>query len=76
MTRILVVDDSVAIRESLLSLLNCQPNLDVVGTAGDGLDGLGKALGSLPDVVIMDAQMPIMDGIEATRRMKGGGRHP
>lgn len=76
MTRILVVDDSVAIRESLSSLLNRQPDLDVVGTARDGLDGLDKALGSLPDVVIMDAQMPNMDGAETTSRMKGGGRHP
>ena len=76
MTRILVVDDSVANRESLSSLLNRQPDLDVAGTARDGLDGLDKASGSLPDVVIMDAQMPIMDGVETTRRMKGGGRHP
>ena len=58
MTRILVVDDSVANRESPSSLLNRQPDLDVVGTARDGLDGLDKTLGSLPDVVIMDAQMP------------------
>ena len=76
MTRILVDDDSVAIRESLPSLLNRQPDLDVVGTARDGLDGLDKALGSLPDEVIMDAQMPNMDGVEATGRVKGGGRHP
>lgn len=76
MTRILVVDDSVAIRESLSSLLNRQPDLDVVGTARDGLDGLDKALGLLPDVAIVDAQMSNMDGVEATRRMKGGGRHP
>ncbi len=75
MTRILVVDDSVAIRESLSSLLNRQPDLDVVGTARGGLDGLDKALGLLPDVVIMDAPMPNMDGVEATGRMKGGGRH-
>ena len=70
MTRILVLDDSVAIRESLTSLLNRQPDIDVVGTARDGLDGLDKALGSLPDVVIMDAQMPNMDGVEATMHIK------
>ncbi len=70
MIRILIVDDSVAIREGLYSLLDGQPDFEVVGAAGDGLEGLSKALELLPDVVIMDAQMPKMDGVEVTKCIK------
>ena len=69
--RVLIADDSVAIRAGLASILNQTSGFRVVGLAGDGLELVEKARELLPDVVIMDAQMPNMDGIEATRHTKG-----
>ncbi len=70
MIRILIVDDSAAMRDALSSLLNAANGFEVVGIAGDGLEAVEKAGELLPDVVIMDAQMPNMDGIEATIQIK------
>ncbi len=70
MIRVLIVDDSSAIRDGLSSLIDAQSDFFVVGTAGDGLEAVEKAKDLRPDVVIMDAQMPRMDGIEATRNIK------
>ena len=70
MIRILIADDSPIIRDGLSSLLEVQPNLKVVDTARDGLESVEKAGKLLPDIVIMDAQMPRMDGVEATRLIK------
>ncbi len=70
MIRVLIADDSVAIRDSLASLLNPASGFMVVGLASDGLEVVEKARELLPDVVIMDAQMPNMDGIEATGHIK------
>jgi DNA-binding NarL/FixJ family response regulator len=63
--RVLVVDDQRLIRESIASLLDIQPGIRVVGTAGDGREAVEQVLSLGPDVVLMDVRMPTMDGIEA-----------
>jgi signal transduction histidine kinase len=67
--RVLVVDDNAGFRESLLSLLD-SANLAVIGEASSGAEALELVPTLDPDVVLMDVRMPVMDGIEATRRLK------
>jgi len=68
--KVLIVDDNEVVREGLKSILGPQADMEVVGEAVDGLDAVAKAGELCPDVVLMDAQMPGIDGTEATRRIK------
>lgn len=68
--RILLVDDHELFREGLAGLINGQPDLTVVGQAGDGLEALTMARDLQPDLIVMDINMPICDGLEATRLIR------
>ncbi|MFC5665899.1 response regulator [Kitasatospora misakiensis] len=70
-TRVLVVDDQVLLRGSFRILVENEPGLTAVGEAGDGAEAVELARLHRPDVVLMDVRMPVMDGIEATRRICG-----
>jgi two-component system nitrate/nitrite response regulator NarL len=68
--RILLVDDQPLFRGAIAALLAGQDDLEVVGEAENGLDGVEKAGVLLPDLVVMDVEMPVMNGVEATRLIR------
>ena len=68
--RVLVADDHKIVREGLVSILTEQPDIEVVGEAGNGREAVDMTARLKPDVAIMDVSMPLMNGDEATRQIK------
>ena len=71
MIRVLVADDQEMVREGFSALLDAQPDITVVGSAGDGVAAVSEVRRLAPDVVLMDVRMPEMDGLTATRLLAG-----
>ncbi|WP_019546118.1 response regulator [Streptomyces sulphureus] len=77
--RVLIVDDQAMVRAGFAALLAAQADIDVVGEAEDGAQGVEVCRRTRPDVVLMDVRMPVMDGLEATGQLLGaaqGDRSP
>lgn len=73
MTRVLIADDQALVRAGFRMILEEQEDLEVVGEAEDGDEAVALAAELLPDIVLMDVRMPVLDGLEATRRILVAG---
>jgi len=73
--RILLADDHAVVRQGFKMILGAQPDMEIVGEAGNGREALELASSLKPDLVVMDVAMPELNGIEATRRMAEAAPH-
>src|SRR5581483_4548376 len=73
--RLLIADDHTLFREGLYAILANQPDLEIVGEAGTGAQAVELAAALLPDVILMDVQMPELNGIAATQKILGANPH-
>lgn len=73
--RVVLVDDHVVVRVGLRAFLDTQPDMEIVGEAASGEEGVTLIASTLPDVVLMDLLMPGIDGVEATRRARAASPH-
>lgn len=71
MIRVVLVDDQALMRAGFKMIIDAEPDMEVVGEAGDGIEGIEVARRLRPDIVLMDIRMPRLDGVEATKRLAG-----
>lgn len=69
MIRVLIADDHIPIRRAFVALIDADEELQVVAEAGTGREAVDRALATIPQVILMDVRMPVLDGIAATRRI-------